>query len=99
MTKPVQKTIKGGRAAFFDSADTDRLLSMLMKLMSEHWALRERVLALETLLAEKNILPADAMESFVPTGSQDASWDQESFAFIQSVIEAAQNVDNRHRDP
>lgn len=99
MTEPVQRTIKGGRAAFFENPESDRILCMLMKMMSEHWALKERVLTLEALLLEHDILPAGAVASYRPAAEENARRDQQSFAFIQSVIEAAQNVDTRHRDP
>ncbi len=78
---------------------SDRLLVMLMQLMTEHWALIEPVLALEALLDEHSILAADAVESYRPAAEQDSDWDQQSFAFIQSVVNAAQNVDRKHRGP
>jgi len=99
MSKPVSKSVTGGRSAFFENAESDRLLAMLVQMMTEHWALKERVLSLEALLAKHDILPADAVESYVPEGQQDGQWDLQSFEFIQSVIGAARNVDNRNRGP
>jgi len=93
MSETVKRTVKGGRSAFFDNPDVDRLLAMLMRLMTEHWALKERVLTLEALLAEHKLLPEGAVESFEPGPEEDARRDLESFAFIQAVIEAAQNID------
>ncbi len=98
MTDPVDRKVKGGRAAFFENPETDRLLAMLMRLVTEHWALRERVLVLEKLLAEQGVIDADALDAFRPDAQTDASWDQESFALIQAVIEAGQNIDNKNRD-
>ena len=98
MSDSVTRKVKGGRAAFFADADTDRLLAMLMRLLTEHWALRERVMTLETLLRERDLLSAEELESFVPAAEVDAQWDQESYALVQAVIEAGQNVDRRNRD-
>ena len=99
MSQRVSKTVTGGRAAFFENAESDRLLAMLVQMMTEHWALKERVLSLEAQLTQHDILPADAVESYVPKGEQDGQWDQQSFEFIQSVIGAARNVDNKNRGP
>ena len=98
MTESVSRTIKGGRAAFFENPDSDRLLAMLMRLMTEHWALKERVMTLEAVLVENNLLPGGELESYQPGKEEDARWSQESFALIQSVIEAAQNIEARHKN-
>ena len=92
MNDAVKRTVKGGRSAFFENADVDRLLAMLTRLMSEHWALKERVMTLEALLAEHKLLPKDAVETFEPDPEEDARRDQDSLAFIQAVIEAARNI-------
>ena len=98
MGEAVTRKVKGGRAAFFDNPDTDRLLAMLMRLVTEHWALKERVLVLESLLAENGVLAADALESFRPDADLDARWDQESYALVQAIIEAGQNIDDKNRE-
>jgi hypothetical protein len=97
MTDSVERTIKGGRAAFFENSETDRLLSMLMRLATEHWALKERMLTLEKLLDAQGIVHADALEAYRPDAETDALWDQESFTFVQAVIEAGQNIDRKNK--
>ncbi len=92
MTQRVDKAIQGGRAAFFDNPESDRLLAMLMRFMTDHWALKERVLVLEKLLVEKKLLDADSVESFTPDAATDQDWDGQSFEFIRAVVEAAQNI-------
>jgi hypothetical protein len=99
MTKTVDRAVIGGRAAFFEDPESDRLLSMLMRLVTEHWALKERVMTLEAVLAEHKIIPTNALESYLPDADEDARWSQESFDMIRSLIEAAQNIENRHRGP
>ena len=97
MTDAVDRRVRGGRSAFFDDPDVDRLLAMLMRLVTEHWALKERVLVLEKLLEEAGTLHAGALEDYRPSAETDAAWDAESFALVQAVIEAGQNIGRRNR--
>jgi hypothetical protein len=96
MSESVQRSVKGGRDAFFENAESDRLLAMMMQFMSEHWALKERVMALESMLAEHAVLSADDISNFQPAAEEEARWGQQSFEFIQKVVEAAQNIDHKH---
>ena len=93
MSEAVTRSIKGGRTAFFENPETDRLLAMLMRLVTEHWALKERVMALEKLLAQHGVLNESEIADFSPDAATDAQWDQESYALIKAVIESAQNID------
>lgn len=97
MSESVTRQVKGGRAAFFENPETDRLLAMLIRLLTEHWALKERVMTLEALLTEHGVLPADALESFAPNAERDTVWDQESYALVQAVMEAGQNIENKNK--
>ncbi|MEM8814638.1 MAG: hypothetical protein AAFX56_15300 [Pseudomonadota bacterium] len=93
MTNAVSREVKGGRSAFFENAESDRLLAMLMQLVTEHWALRERALVLETVLVEKGVLSKDELDQYRADEATDADWDAMSFELIQSVIEAGQNIE------
>ena len=99
MNDAVRRTVKGGRAAFFENPESDRLLAMMMQFMSEHWVLKERVSVLEALLEQNGILPSDAVEQYQPSPEEEGKWGQQSFEFIQKVVQAAQNIDNRNRHP
>ena len=44
-----KKTVKAGRPAFFKDQEVDRLLAIIVRLMTEHSVLSERVKALESL--------------------------------------------------
>lgn len=99
MTDAVKRTVKGGRAAFFENPESDRLLAMLMQFMSEHWALKERVSILEALLEKNDILPPNAIEQYKPSPEEEGKWGQQSFEFIEKVVSAAQNIDKRNRHP
>ncbi len=92
MPESVNRDVRGGRSAFFEDADVDRLLAMLTRLMTEHWALKERVMALESLLAEHGVLDAQTMEEWQPPADVDASWDAQSYALVQAVMEAGRNI-------
>ncbi len=95
MTDSVSRAVKGGRAAFFEQADSDRLLAMLMQLVTEHWALKERVLVLEKTLVDKGLLAEGELDAFRPDSEADAAWDAMSFELMQSVIEAARNIERK----
>lgn len=95
MTAQATRKVKGGRTAFFENPETDRLLSMLMQLVTEHWAVRERSLAMEKLLVEKGVLAEGELDAFRPDADTDAAWDAMSFELMQAVIEAGQNIERR----
>ncbi len=95
MTDKVSRVVKGGRTAFFENAESDRLLSMLMQLVTEHWAVRERTLVLERLLVEKGVLEEGELDAYRPDAGCDAAWDMMSFELMQAVIEAGQNIERR----
>lgn len=91
--------VKGGRSAFFENPDVDRLLAMLLALMAEHAVLRERLLTLERVLAEGGSLPPGALEAFMPEPTVAADWDRERLDFIRKVLEAGSNIDELSRHP
>ncbi len=93
MSDNVTRKVEGGRRAFFENAETDRLLAMLLRLLTDHWALKERVMSLEQLLVEHGVLTQEQLESFEPATEVGAQWDQESYALVRAVIEAAQNIE------
>ena len=95
MAGTVSRRVKGGRQAFFESADSDRLLAMMMQLVTEHWATRERVLALEKLLVEKGVLSEAELDQYRPDPETDAAWDAMSFEVMQAIVEAGQNIERR----
>ncbi|MEM1263029.1 MAG: hypothetical protein AAGH76_11590 [Pseudomonadota bacterium] len=95
MNEDVSRVVRGGRDAFFENTDSDRLMAMLLRFMSEHWVLRERVHLLEQLLADQGVLDAGELETALATDTSDAALDQQSFAFIEAVIASAQNIERR----
>ena len=55
-----KKSVKAGRPAFFKDPEVDRLLAIIVRLMTEHSVLDERVKALESLLIDSGALSEDA---------------------------------------
>lgn len=99
MEQEVERSVKGGRASFFNNHEVDQLLAMLMRVTSEHWALKERVLAVEALLVQQNILLPDSLDNYVAATEEQARLDLESVNLIRSVLEASQNIDSKKRQP
>ena len=87
------RAVRGGRDAFFEHADSDRLLAMLMRLMSEHWVMRERMHLLERLLIDKGVMSAEELDALANEAVSDPALDAESFAFIDAVVASAQNIE------
>ena len=99
MSDGIKPAVRGGRNAFFADPDIDRLLAMLMRVLNEHWVLTERVKTLEAVLQNLEVLPKDAVESYVASDEQSTQWHMESYALIKEVISAGQNIDNKNRSP
>ncbi len=87
------KTVRGGRPAFFDSPETDRLLAMIVRLLSEQSVLAERVKTLETLLDQLGVLTAEQIEQFTPSPQVDEAWMQTRMQLIKDVLESGANIE------
>lgn len=64
---------KGKSPRYLDAGANDALMQMLFIAVQELSVTRDRVAALETVLAQNNLLPADAIDSFRPTAEWDAA--------------------------
>ncbi len=90
----MSREVKGGRTAFFDDPDVDRLLAIVTRLLEEHWALRERHAMLEKLLADKGLVSAEEMENSEFSEQDSGSLDAAAGKLIRDVMGAARNIDN-----
>lgn len=90
---PLSRKVKGGRESFFADPEMDRMLARMTRLMTEHWALKERLLTIEALLAERNLLSAEDIENYQPAPEQEADWDAQRDQFIRAVLESGQNIE------
>ena len=87
-----KKSVKAGRPAFFSDPDIDRLLAIIVRLMTEHSVLNERVKTLEALLIDSGTITSEALDSFEPNEAQDAEWGRERFLLIKDVLESGANI-------
>ena len=87
-----KKAVKAGRPAFFSDPEIDRLLAIIVRLMTEHSVLSERVKTLEALLIDSGAISRETLEAFEPSEEQDAEWGQERFQLIKDVLESGANI-------
>ena len=87
-----KKSVKAVRPAFFSAPEIDRLLAIIVRLMTEHSVLSERVKTLESLLIESGAITREALDAFEPNETQDAEWGQDRFRLIKDVLESGANV-------
>ena len=92
-----KKAVKAGRPAFFSDPEIDRLLAIIVRLMTEHSVLTERVKTLEALLTQSGVIAEDALENFEPSEEQDAQWAQARFTLIKDVLESGANIKSNNR--
>ena len=82
----LSRRIKGGRKHFFQDPATDALLASLLKLMAEHWVVRERLMSLESLITTKGLLSQEEIEGFEPDAEQANAWAAANFEIIRKVL-------------
>ena len=87
-----KKAVKAGRPAFFSDPEIDRLLAIIVRLMTEHSVLSERVKMLESLLIESGAITREALDTFEPSEAQDAEWGLDRFQLIKDVLESGANI-------
>lgn len=61
--QPMRRTIRGGRAYFFEDPAIDKLLNMVVMLGSEVWTLRERLAAMEAIQVRRGGLAAGEVDA------------------------------------
>lgn len=88
----LSREVKGGRKAFYADPELDRLLARMARLMAEHWAVKERLLTIEALLTERDILSSEDIDSFKPSPELEADWNAQRDKLIRRVLEAGQNI-------
>ena len=91
----VSKKVKGGRKFFFEQAETDILLSMLLSLMAEHSSVKDRLVKLESFLKDKGFLDDKELASFTPNNEKSTAMDIERMKMIKNILEAGRNIGNK----
>lgn len=80
------KKAKGARPQFFADPGMEALVSTLVTLTSEVWVLRERVMTLEHLLADRRVVERGAVDDFTVSGADAENRDAEASAFVARVL-------------
>lgn len=86
------KTVRGGRPSFFRNPESDRLLAIIVRLLTEHSVLAERVKTLEALLDQAGIISSDQIEAFEPNQELDEAWMLARMQLIKDVLESGANI-------
>jgi hypothetical protein len=84
--QPMRRTIRGGRPYFFADPAVDKVLNMVVTLASEVWALRERVLAMETIGAARGAFKAGEVDSFDFPADVEQRLASERKEFIENLF-------------
>lgn len=77
---------KGARPSYHDDAGLDAVISTVTTLASEVWVLRERVMTLESLLAEKRAIELGAVDAHHATGADAEARMVAARAFVSRVL-------------
>ena len=70
---------------FFKDPVQDRLMAVCMTLANELWVTRSRLMTLETLLAEKQLVSPDELAAAGPSTDQQAALDNFADALIAAL--------------
>lgn len=70
---------------FLDQRSIDPLMSVVIALGSEFWAMQRRLLVIETLLDGQGSVTRDAIERFTPSAEQAAAWEALRDRYIRRV--------------
>lgn len=82
----LSRRVKGGRKYFFKDPATDAVLASVLKLMAEHWVVRERLMSLETLVLKKGLASREEIDDFEPDSEQAAAWAAANAELIRKVL-------------
>ena len=70
-------------AVFLGNPLLDKMMHAILALGAEVWADKRRLKVIESLLATKQPVTAEAIETYVPTPEQLKAWAEERDAMIQ----------------
>lgn len=95
----IRRISKGKRPVYFSDPAVDKLMAIVMSLVSELSVSRERIDALERLLEKKGVMDRAELDQFVPDEAARAERDINRRAYIERVFRIVtmelQRVDDR----
>jgi hypothetical protein len=74
------------KSVFLGNTHIDNLMSALLGLGGEYWAMRRRLMVVEKLLASRCGIVAEEIERYMPGVEEQASWDRQRDDFIERVF-------------
>lgn len=83
---------RGRRPAFFDPPALDKMVTMLVELMSEHWVARERQYALERVLEERGVIEPGAVDAYEWSEAEEARLAERRQRFIADVFRTLESA-------
>ncbi|MDE0801468.1 MAG: hypothetical protein OSB02_12135 [Rhodospirillaceae bacterium] len=78
---------------FLKDAALDNVMSTVIALGSEFWALQKRMNVVEVLLEKNGSVSKDMIEAYRPTEGQGAAWEEQRDRFINRVYGFLQNTE------
>ena len=82
----LRDTVRGKRYRFFEAQGVDELVSITMGLAQEMWALKERQTVVEAIMADKDVVLGEEIESFELEPGQRAQLEADRKAFIDRIF-------------
>ena len=73
------------KAQYVEDSNVDKLLSVVVSLGAELWAVRHRQMTVEALLNKNNLVTAAAIESYQPTAAERVAWQAERDDTIERI--------------
>ena len=80
--------VRGKRPAFFDDPATDAMMTALLEVMAENWALKERLYALEKVLVDGGALKKGALEGVEWSDAERAVHEAERRRILEDALRA-----------
>jgi hypothetical protein len=74
------------KAVITDSVHTDNLMTAMLNLAGEVWVIRRRLLIADKLAQQKVFATAAAIDAYVPSAQETASWERERDSFIDRTL-------------
>lgn len=93
---------KGKRPNFLDDPAVERVISIAMAVAGELAVARERIDTLERVLIQQGLMPADAIEAYVPDAEAQAArnqWGREYIARVLRMLEQDVQAMSGPQDP
>lgn len=71
---------------FFTDPALDRAVAMIMTLAAELHVVKDRLRALEVMLAQRHVLEGGALDSYVPDATERARLETERTAYVRELM-------------